>query len=42
MECSCAQEYLNPNGLKYHLEKGTCTMAEASREENLPAEEEDE
>jgi hypothetical protein len=42
IECSCAQDYLNPNGLKYHLEKGTCTVTEASRDEDLPAEEEDE
>ncbi|KZT67990.1 hypothetical protein DAEQUDRAFT_370488 [Daedalea quercina L-15889] len=23
----CTKAYLNPNGLKYHLEKGTCTIA---------------
>ncbi|KAI0955636.1 hypothetical protein AcV7_006250 [Taiwanofungus camphoratus] len=23
----CSKSYLNPNGLKYHLEKGTCTIA---------------
>ncbi|KAK7682540.1 hypothetical protein QCA50_014340 [Cerrena zonata] len=22
----CSKQYLNPNGLKYHLEKGTCTI----------------
>ncbi|KAF8651049.1 hypothetical protein AX16_004912 [Volvariella volvacea WC 439] len=22
----CTKEYLNPNGLKYHLERGTCTI----------------
>ncbi|KAI0058745.1 hypothetical protein BV25DRAFT_1194924 [Artomyces pyxidatus] len=25
----CTKSYLNPNGLKYHLEKGTCTVASA-------------
>ncbi|KAH9949919.1 hypothetical protein B0H21DRAFT_819620 [Amylocystis lapponica] len=25
----CMKSYLNPNGLKYHLEKGTCTTADA-------------
>ncbi|KAI0771312.1 hypothetical protein BD413DRAFT_476260 [Trametes elegans] len=28
--------YLNPNGLKYHLEKGTCTNAETRRRAPLP------
>ncbi|KAI0649556.1 hypothetical protein C8Q79DRAFT_520469 [Trametes meyenii] len=25
----CTKSYLNPNGLKYHLEKGTCTNVDA-------------
>lgn len=24
---NCSKRYLNPNGLKYHMEKGTCTAA---------------
>ncbi|PIL26807.1 hypothetical protein GSI_11143 [Ganoderma sinense ZZ0214-1] len=30
------QSYLNPNGLKYHLEKGTCTNADARARDPLP------
>ncbi len=30
------QAYLNPNGLKYHLEKGTCTNAEVRARTPLP------
>ena len=30
------QSYLNPNGLKYHLEKGTCTNADARPRGPLP------
>ncbi|KAH8092624.1 hypothetical protein BXZ70DRAFT_448434 [Cristinia sonorae] len=26
----CSKSYLNPNGLKYHLEKGTCTVDPAA------------
>ena len=26
---ACTKRYLNPNGLKYHVEKGTCTGAGA-------------
>ncbi|KAH9910326.1 uncharacterized protein BXZ73DRAFT_109154 [Epithele typhae] len=29
--------YLNPNGLKYHLEKGTCTNADTHSRAPLPA-----
>ena len=31
------QSYLNPNGLKYHLEKGTCTNADVRPREALPS-----
>ncbi|KAI0364471.1 hypothetical protein BV20DRAFT_974402 [Pilatotrama ljubarskyi] len=33
----CTKSYLNPNGLKYHLEKGTCTDPEARARGPLPA-----
>ncbi|KAI0351787.1 hypothetical protein OH77DRAFT_1439092 [Trametes cingulata] len=33
----CTKSYLNPNGLKYHLEKGTCTDPEARSRGPLPA-----
>lgn len=33
------QSYLNPNGLKYHLEKGTCTNADARPRGPLPPQE---
>lgn len=29
-EPRCSKSYLNPNGLKYHLEKGTCKINDAS------------
>ncbi|KAL7278874.1 hypothetical protein ACG7TL_006705 [Trametes sanguinea] len=32
----CAKSYLNPNGLKYHLEKGTCTNADERPRGPLP------
>ncbi|KAI0706992.1 hypothetical protein C8Q76DRAFT_800365 [Earliella scabrosa] len=33
----CTKSYLNPNGLKYHLEKGTCTNADVRPREALPS-----
>ena len=33
----CIKAYLNPNGLKYHLEKGTCTNADVRPREALPS-----
>ncbi|KAI0715760.1 hypothetical protein C8T65DRAFT_694592 [Cerioporus squamosus] len=33
----CMKSYLNPNGLKYHLEKGTCTNADARPRGPLPS-----
>ncbi|KAI0635512.1 hypothetical protein C8Q77DRAFT_1097814 [Trametes polyzona] len=33
----CMKSYLNPNGLKYHLEKGTCTNADIRPRGPLPA-----
>ncbi|KAH9885750.1 hypothetical protein C8Q73DRAFT_716907 [Cubamyces lactineus] len=32
----CTKSYLNPNGLKYHLEKGTCTNADECPRRPLP------
>ncbi|KAI0661892.1 hypothetical protein C8Q70DRAFT_1112811 [Cubamyces menziesii] len=32
----CTKSYLNPNGLKYHLEKGTCTNADERPRGPLP------
>ncbi|KAI0819292.1 hypothetical protein BC628DRAFT_1423935 [Trametes gibbosa] len=33
----CMKSYLNPNGLKYHLEKGTCTNADVCTRASLSA-----
>jgi transcription factor SFP1 len=33
----CTKRYLNPNGLKYHIEKGTCTHAGPRPWENVSA-----
>ncbi|KAI0720410.1 hypothetical protein C8Q72DRAFT_890679 [Fomitopsis betulina] len=34
----CSKAYLNPNGLKYHVEKGTCTIVgESDPEAEVPA-----
>ena len=37
LSLAARQSYLNPNGLKYHLEKGTCTNADARARDPLPA-----
>ncbi|KAI0790045.1 hypothetical protein C8Q75DRAFT_806689 [Abortiporus biennis] len=31
----CTKSYLNPNGLKYHLEKGTCTFTPTKSDSSL-------
>lgn len=37
---NCTKAYLNPNGLKYHLEKGTCTFEEGAAGAGVREEEE--